>query len=335
MTRRVRLLQAGCASAFAVFAGGRLAAAGAQPAPPPIDASFAAFWASAHGRPYALQEAAWDRSIERPRRDLYASVVWQVRANPRWREEKDRDLRRRFAAYERIAERLPADARAMEAQVPLEIGRFRGWFPDAPERLAVQVVLAPNFDAKSGVLGDGTPVLALAVDTLVLGHEDLSVIFPHELFHLYHALHAGVRNDGVMAGADLTLPLFAEGLATYVSSLLAPGHSEGQLLLQGDLGALPAQRLPEVARRFLADADRPATDMDVRGARARWFMGSDTALQSNLPNRTGYWLGLNLIRDLRRRYSLHDLASWPPPQAQARTRAALLELAGEPRAVAP
>ncbi len=73
-------------------------------------------------------------------------------------------------------------------------------------------------------------------------------------FHLYHANHAGIKNDGVMPGADLTLPLFAEGLATYVSSVLSPDHSDGQLLLQNNLGAIPVARSPEIAARFLTDA---------------------------------------------------------------------------------
>jgi hypothetical protein len=190
----------------------------------------------------------------------------------------------------------------------------------------IQLVLAPNLDAKSGVLGNGTPVLVFAVDSLILERADMSVIFPHELFHLYHANHAGIQNDGVMPGADLTLPLFAEGLATYVSSVLSPGHSDGQLLLQNNLGAIPVARLPEVAARFLADANEKAVDPVHSAAFGRWFMGSNKDYQPDLPNRTGYWLGLHVIRQIRRQYSLREMASWSPSRAQVQTRAALLEM---------
>jgi len=45
--------------------------------------------------------------------------------------------------------------------------------------------------------------------------------------------------------------------------------------------------------------------------------------QPDLPNRAGYWLGLHVIRQMRRAHSLLEMASWPPSQAQQETRAAL------------
>ena len=295
--------------------------------PPSIDASFDAFWTAARDRSFEEQVALWDQVIEAPRQDVYASVVWEKKDHAHWKEEKDRFLRPRFVEYRNASDQIPAAARALQADIPTQAKRLRAIFPDAPAHPRVQLVMAPNFDAKSGLLGDGTPVLVLAVDTLVLEHADMSVLFPHELFHLYHAKHAGIQNDGVMPGADLTLPLFAEGLATYVSSVLSSGRSEGQLLLQEDLGVLPVSRLPEIAQRFLVDADARAIDPVRPDAFGRWFMGSREKKQPGLPNRVGYWLGLHVIRHLRHDYALREMASWSPSKAQAQTRAALLQLA--------
>lgn len=293
-----------------------------------IGASFDAFWTAARARPFQAQEALWNRIIERPRADVYANVVWEIRDHPDWKERKDRQLRGLFAKYPQLGPRIAPGARTLKSQIPVQARRFRRLFPDAAIRPRVELVLAPNFDAKSGVLGDGTPVLAFAVDTLLLERANSSVIFPHELFHLYHATHSGIHNDGVMPGADLTLPLFAEGLATYVSAVLSTGHSDGELLLQNDLGVISAARLPEVASRFLENADEPAVDPGHAVAFERWFTGSNRQIQPDLPNRAGYWLGLHVIRHLRRRFSLHEMAAWSPAQAQTRTRAALTELAG-------
>ncbi len=87
-----------------------------------------------------------------------------------------------------------------------------------------------------------------------------------------------------MPGAKLTLPLFEEGLATYVSTLVSPGHTDGQYLLQDSLGALPASHLPEIAQRFLADAAKPAID-SASGSmtNARWFEGNDKRYQPDHP----------------------------------------------------
>lgn len=292
-----------------------------------VASSFEAFWSAARGRPFEEQLALWDRLVEEPRATLYASVVWEKTTHLKWAEQKTRLLRARFEDYRQLSDALPKAARALESDLPTRNARFRGLFPDAPARPPVQVVLAPNFDAKSGVLDDGSPVLVFAVDSLLLEHADLDVVFPHELFHLYQARRAGIENDGVMPGADLTLPLFAEGLATYVSGLLAPGRSEGQLLLQDDLGALPSARLPEIARRFLADADAKAVDPAHPEPFQRWFNAGRTAFQTDLPNRSGYWLGLQVARELRRKHKLEDLASWSPARAQRETRAILTDLA--------
>lgn len=307
------------------------AATPAQTAPA-ITRSFDAFWPAARGKPFAEQEALWNRLIEGPREDLYRAVVWEVRDNPRWHENKDVMLKARFAQYPRIAAQVPGEAEVIEAQLRTQALRFRALFPGAAAVPRAMIVLAPNFDAKSGVLPDGTPVLALAADSLALEKADLGVVLPHELFHLYDAEHAGVKNDGVMADTALTLPLFAEGLATYVSTLASPGYSDGQyLFLQSDMGRLPRSQLPAAARDFLRVAGTPTIGPAGRGisrSYEQWFEGSNELLNPGYPNRAGYWLGLNLIRQLRRTYSLRQLASWSPAEAQERTRAALAQMAG-------
>lgn len=235
-------------------------------------------------------------------------------------------LRSRFAQYPAIAAEIPAEAAAIETELRTQTAKFRELFPDATAAPRAVVVLSPVFDSKSGVMPGGTPVLALSVDTLVLEKADLRILLPHELFHLYDAEHAGVKNDGVMPDTRITLPLFAEGLATYVSSLASPGYPDRHYLIP----ELPRSRLPATARDFLRVAGSMTIDPvthAISAPYAQWFEGNNTPLNPGYPNRAGYWLGLNLIRQLRRTYSLRQLASWPPAEAQQRTHAALLEMA--------
>ena len=303
-----------------------LPALGTAAAASPLADSFQAFWSAAQGKAFEEQEALWDQDIEGPRQELYDWVVWEKRDSPQWQKEKTFALKARFAAYPRISGQIPAEIRSLEAALPVQVAQFRVLFPDAPAEPSVAVVLAPDFDSKSGVLADGRPVLALSIDTLILEKADVSILFPHELFHLYDADHAGITNDGVMPGSKLTLPLFEEGLATYVSTQVTPGHTDGQYLLQTSLGALALTQLPDVAKRFLADADQPAVGSK---AYAKWFEGNDTPLQPDLPHRAGYWLGLNLIREMVKIHPLREMAAWSPTKAEQETRAALVELAGQ------
>lgn len=136
-----------------------LAATVAHAQTPPIDASFAAFWSAAAGQPFAQQEQAWDRQIEAPRRDLYDSVVWETQHEPDWRARRQRWLRARFAQYPALAAGIPAETQALQRVIASQALRFRKLFPDADAHPPVAILLAPNFDAKSGVRGDGTPVL--------------------------------------------------------------------------------------------------------------------------------------------------------------------------------
>ncbi|WP_211443510.1 hypothetical protein [Collimonas humicola] len=294
---------------------------------PSIVRSFDIFWAAAQDKPFAQQEKLWDEFIEQDREDLYQAVVWEADHHPDWRGRKHRILQSRFASYSGLANQIADAAARLEVDISRQGAKFRTVFADAPESPDAQIILAPNFDAKSGVLADGSCVLVFAIDSLILEKANMDVVIPHELFHLYHANHAGIKNDGVMAGADLTLPLFEEGLATYVSTQLSPGYKDEEYLLQEDLGSLQDQRLPEIARRFLTDADFLAIDRLHPDAFNRWFNSSTTKVNADLPNRTGYWLGLAVIRYLRQSYSLSDIASWRPDQAQMRAREVLTALA--------
>jgi hypothetical protein len=293
---------------------------------PPIASSFAVFWQAAQGHPFAQQLTLWDQNIETPRRDLYASVVWETQNHPDWAAKKQRYLQARFAEYPKIAADIPGEAVTLQNTIDKQVPRFRQLFPDASPQPPVYVLLAPNFDAKSGVLFDGTPVLVFAADSLLLEKANLDIVVPHELFHLYHAQRAGISNDGVMPGVPLTIPLFEEGLATYVSGELSPGHTDGELLLQSDLGDISAARLPEIARSFLVDAHTKAIDHEHPEVFKKWFNASAVPYQKDAPNRTGYWLGLQVIRYLRKTHSLMQIASWSPTQADTEVMSALTQI---------
>ena len=299
---------------------------------PPITVSFQKFWTAAKGKPFVEQEAAWNKYIEGPREKFYRSVVWEARNYPNWRHLKAEMLKARFKEYPDIAAKVPAEVKRIEAAIQLESKRFRKFFPKATLHPPVVLAFAPDFDSKSGLMPNGKPVLALSVGTLILEKANLKILLPHELFHLYDAERAGVKNDGVMPGTTLKLPLFAEGLATYVSSVVSPGYDDSHYLFQKNLGTLPASRLPEAAKDFLKVAGVMTIDPKshaISQVYVRWFEGDRKQLQRDLPNRAGYWLGLNLIRQLRKMYSLRQIAAWPPAKAEAEMETALTTLANK------
>jgi hypothetical protein len=296
----------------------------------PVVVSFAsdatAFWAAAKDKPPEEQLVLWDRLVERPHAAFYDQVVWETAKHPDAAERRQRLLRRRFAEEAVIADDLPRRFHELEDIARRQVPRFRARFADMPTDVPIFAALSPTFDAKGAVLASPEPqiVLAFGVDTIALYHENLDIIFPHELFHVYHAKVSGFLNDGVMPGVDLVIPLWEEGLATYVSSLFEPDAKDGALLLQDELGWVPAEEIPALARGFLRDANAKAVD---REAFARWFSAGVPSVTPTTPNRAGYLLGLHVARRLARTTSLVDMVHWRAPAAHERVLAALREIA--------
>ncbi len=79
-------------------------------------------------------------------------------------------MRQRFLEYPSLSGQIPAVA--ADAGIGHSGSGGPGYVRCFPTRLLVrpiQLVLAPNFDAKSGVLRNRTSVLVFAVDSLILG----------------------------------------------------------------------------------------------------------------------------------------------------------------------
>jgi hypothetical protein len=296
-----------------------------------LAADAAGFLAAAKGKPIDEQIALWDRLIEAPHVALYDQVVWETASHRDAGARKARLLAARLRAEAAIADDLPSAFDRIEWLARREVPRFHERFPDARSDVPIYLALSPTFDAKGAILAEPSPrvVLVFGVDSVVLFHDDLDVVFPHELFHVYHATVSGFLSDGVMPGVDLSTPLWEEGLATYVSSLFQPNASDGQLLMQEALGRVPAGEVPALARAFLRDAGSPAIDPDRPEVFARWFHGSGPSVTPTTPNRAGYLIGLHVARLIARTTPLQQMVHWRPSEAREPVLAALRTLANE------
>jgi hypothetical protein len=241
-------------------------------------------------------------------------------------------LEKRFAAYASSFAEIDRAFRRFPARVEVEVARFKTLIPDLPANLSIVAAPSPTFDAKSALLGgeSGTVVLAFAVDTLVLEHADLDLIFPHELFHAYHAQKRRFLNDGVMADATLPIPLWEEGLATYVSSLLNPTATDGQLLLDPTLENVSKSDLAWLAARFEEQAGERVLLSGRTDTFKLWFSVGPKRIRDDLPNRCGYLLGLHVARLLARDHELRAMIDWPPTTAREKVLATLTRISSVP-----
>lgn len=167
----------------------------------------------------------------------------------------------------------------------------------------------------------GRTHLLFGIDMIAILHqpEDMSTLFAHELFHVYHRQIMGAsvpKDDSVTWWA-----MWEEGLATYVSRQMnQPRDEQGALWFPKDIvvqmdkpGVMGA-----AAKQMLADFDTTAHN-------ALWFQIGKSA--PGFPERAGYLMGLRMAEQLGKDHSLSWLAHLKPDDVKARARAFLEEQA--------
>lgn len=294
-----------------------------------FEQDFRDFWKRARDQPLERQFELWDEWIENPHRLFYDSVVWERSSHPHWVALKRRLLPSQFELYRTQYDEILSRFRSFEQVTQDQLVRFQKAFPDARFDFPIYASLSPTFNAKGAVLGGaGQPVvLAFGIDTFLAFHDRYDIVYPHELFHIYHALRSGFLNDGVMENLPLTVPLWEEGLAVYVSGILNPGATEAELLDDKDLGRVPDREVKRLAHLFLAQADRLAVDPAHPEIFKSWFSAGPTNSRAGIPSRCAYLLGLRVARRLAKTHTLNEMTGWTPTQSRPHVRQALMELA--------
>ncbi len=215
----------------------------------------------------------------------------------------------RAAQYLDRVESLVGDIRTLHKWIAEgfdgKLDDFRKHLPDF--KWSGSIVFMPTlfgFDAGGGQM-NGKSYLIFGLDTIakVYGpNADLSVLFAHEFFHLYHGSFHQPR-QGEVRGR--TIPLFrlvwTEGLATYASQQLNPGAGLAAIFLSPTLASSCEGNLKALSTALLQDLD--STE---RGPVMEWMSGQTRI--SDVPPRAGYYFGWRVAQSLGREMSLPQLA---------------------------
>jgi hypothetical protein len=267
-----------------------------------------AFWAyaeAARGASPARRRALFEELVTGPHPALFHRSV-----------AGETDLDRYLEVVQPLVPRMRVIGARMAAFVARGERTFRRRFPDF--RLDETVYLMPtfmNFDGGTRLV-HGVEVAIFGIDTIAyrrIGNGEPLVA--HELFHLYHAHRFPI--DGTFVGK-----LWREGLATYVSRVLAPGASEAEVLQSATLAGLPAGELSRLAAEALARLD--GTTKEHGDLFFRYH--GDAPAKGPFPARCGYLVGYRAAALLGRQASLHALARLDPGALRPRLGAALERL---------
>jgi hypothetical protein len=203
-----------------------------------------------------------------------------------------------LAPYLPVMRTLERQCREQEPKVTQALQRL---FPDFdPPRVRVSLILSLfRFDAK--IPHDRPNELWLGLDGIAKLHGPncrVAVLLAHENFHLYHFQVNPQPNRG--ESVPLYRQVWQEGLACYVSHLLNPGASNGDVLLDPNLAANGPRYLPTVAQALLDDL---VADNDSVTARYLSYHLATGAL----PARMGYLVGYEVAAACAARKPLAEL----------------------------
>ncbi len=309
-----------------------LACAGAHAADAPaikaIDTTqeFVRFWGTAEGKPEAERVQLFLDTVVRAHPELFTKDVLGKQALAG--QDAAADKKAVVAAYLKNVERYVPKMREISASINRDLAKyakeFGAAFPDYASKMPIYFMVS-LFDFDGGTrMVDGRMALLFGIDGIAKYHgpeDKLSVLFHHELFHQYH------EQIAPELGADevpIWMSLWEEGLATYVSQKMNPGTSDAEALFSKVLVEKVPAILPAVTRELLDNFD----SMDKKEYAAFFYGKND---RTDLPGRSGYYIGLRIAQQLGARHSMQELARMRGPELKAAVRAELEKLAALPK----
>jgi hypothetical protein len=203
-------------------------------------------------------------------------------------------------------------SRNVEQELPRYIASFRKHFPDFRCDFPIYFIQSIGAFDGAGRSPGGKYALMFGVDVMarIHGPGAMEAFFHHELFHAYHPQVAKESNA-------FYWPLWAEGLATYVSARLNPKVEESKLLGRPlDLAQRTRPLLPEILPEIIANLDSTSPELNKK-----YFQGGPA--EQNPPPRMGYYVGYLIAQELGERYSLRELARLQGPKLRDEIRRAL------------
>jgi uncharacterized protein YjaZ len=291
--------------------------------------AFSAFWAIAQGKRFSEQETIWERVIEKPNQDFYDSMVWMKKDLPNWKDRRTRHLKEYFKKYPKLAPAMKDLFAHFEETLNTQIDRFEKVFPGAKFTLPVYAAPVTTFNGRAGEVGNhpDQPVLAFGIDLTADLHSDPGVLYSHELFHIYHGTFLNLDKLPEQS-KHLTLPLWMEGFASYVSLQMNPTAPLSSVFMSNQLPRVKQKDIRWLARRFLEDAGKKSFDSKSPEVYQKWFnLGSEIRLRKDLPDRCGYLLGFYVVAHLAAgNHSVDEMVHWNAKTAESQVVDALKEL---------
>ena len=278
------------------------------------------FWAAAENQPVVRQAELWQNLYVSKHQAVFDDLAGPCKDqwDPAWARA------RYFPNLPRIAPSMRDATANLPEKLSATQARFLEQFPDMKWAGDIYVMASGYcFNGRAQMI-QGRGAILFGMDaTVALGQKDLSPGMTHELFHRYH--HQFFDFEG-SSNYPLWTTLWAEGMAQYVSEELNPGASDADLA-HVPIGTIPNvdARRPELAEDFLKKF------VSTQEADAKIWFNDTNSKDPFVPPRAGYELGVLVVRDLAKHYSLLTMAHWPQSEVQPKIQETLAAMANAPR----
>lgn len=274
------------------------------------------FWKQAEQVDTPTQVKLFREMVINPHKDIFSGFTG---------ERTDEELIRYVKALPGFVPKMRKITQKLDKELPTQIANFKRAFPDM--NWQGTAVFMPNYgqtDSGGGIIG-GKHYQLFGVDSIALEYgenADLTVLFSHELFHLYYGQFHSEMNGKNREKGEIPLYwlVWNEGLATYASQRLNPNAGLEQIFLNQQVKTEIAPHLPRLAKKILENFDNGNPDI------WRPFMAAEK-ISDEIPPRSGYYVGYMVARELGRKMSLRRLARYRDKDLRERMKKALKRFA--------
>ena len=277
------------------------------------------FWKAAENQPVERQAELWQSLYVSKHQAVFDDLAGPCKDqyDPAWaRTRYFPNLPKIVPAMRDATENLPEKLAAART-------RFLDLFADMHWTGDIYVMASGYcFNGRAQTI-QGRGAILFGMDaTVALGQKDLSPGMTHELFHRYHNQFFDFQAS---RNYPLWTALWAEGMAQYVAEQLNPTASGV------DLSHVPIGMVQKVdARRQELAADFLKKFSSTQEADAKTYFNDINSKDPFVPARAGYQLGVLVVRELSKRYSIQTMAHWSQSEARPKIHTALAAIAQRP-----
>ncbi len=279
---------------------------------------FYTFWEQAQFSPLREKIKLWDELFEIKHKEFYRQVIYEGTSGDKLETMKQAKLASFFSTLsEADVKRMQTQESKIKCLIPEAVN-------DVFNTVRVDAIptchyLVPSLHTSSGAVRPFNQKLVAYYGLELLSRFDRSLDIKANIFHeSFHHLHFQNLFPALMEKYEGTMNLltfvrgegplffaFTEGLAVYVTELAYPEAFRPGLIEENV--PLYQEHFHEYTQGLLKDGK----EFDYEDYE-KYFL--DSSKNPSVPEKFGYWLGYQVVKSLRKEFSISEMMALPPKE---------------------